>query len=379
MVTLDSEIEAILFDGKSAAPHAVRIELAGDALLLLDTASGAERARWPCAAIRLVDGRIKPESTAPFRLGLLEPGSATLTPARLRLPAEALPFILAAVPALRARRQKVSAMLKAQRYLLAAVLGVMLLVIGFFAAVPLLANAAAQVVPASWEIKLGERLAPAAIQWLTRGAGGVCAHPDGKAALQNLVLRLEAVPPALRMPIKVVVVQSPVLNAFALPGGQILLTSELLKKVYNEQALAGILAHEMGHVGARHNVAGFLRSSAYGVMLGLLLGDVVTGIGLVGGFQYLLDMAFTREFEAEADEAALQRLLAAGFDPAQVAGFFDLLAAREAGKGIPELLSSHPGSEGRAEYFRRHQRGIIPLLPGDWLAIKGICQTVSLK
>ncbi len=381
MLPLNSAIEGILFDGQTAAPQPVRLAVADDSLLLLDVASGAERAHWPCAAIRLVDGLAKAEpgfALPPFRIALVTP-DGRLGPARLRLPPEAASFILAAVPALRARRQPVSTMLKAQRYLLASVLGVLLLLIGFFAAVPLLANAAAQVFPASWEMRLGERLAPAAMQWLTRGNGGVCTHGEGEAALRNLVLRLEAAPPALRMPIKVQVVRSPLVNAFALPGGQILLTSALLADLVNEQELAGILAHEMGHVGARHNVAGFLRSSAYGVMLGLMLGDVVTGIGLVGGFQYLLDTAFTREFEAEADQAALQRLLAAGFDPAQVAGFFDRLAERADDGKLPAILSSHPGSAERAAFFRRHQQGIIPLLPGDWPAIKGICQSVLLK
>ncbi|WP_428247884.1 M48 family metallopeptidase [Ferrovibrio sp.] len=377
---MDREIEGILFDGQTAAPHAVRVVPAGDALLLLDVVSGAERANWPCARIRLVDGSLKAASGAAlpssFRIALVAP-DGRLEPARLRLSAEAAGFILAAVPALQARRQEVSAMLKAQRYLLAGILGVMLLLAGFFAAVPLLANAVAQVVPTSWETRLGERLLPAVIPLLTRGGrGGICTQPEGKEALQRLMLRLEMAPPPMRLPITVTVLRSPMVNAFALPGGQILITSGLLDNVFNEQALAGILAHEMGHVNARHNVAGLLRSSAYGVMLGLLLGDVITGVGLVGGFQHVLDSAFSREFEAEADEAALRRLLAAGFDPAQVAGFFDRLAEHEAVLKLPGFLSTHPGSEGRAAFFRRHQQGVTPLLPGDWQAIRGICKTV---
>ena len=152
------------------------------------------------------------------------------------------------------------------------------------------------------------------------------------------------------------VVDSSVVNAFALPGGYIYLTRGILSYINDEAALAGVTGHEIGHVTARHSVQQISRQQLAGLGLGLgtvffpevrPFGDLLgTGLGL-------LFLKFGRDDEREADRLGVRYSLAEGYDPTEMAEFFSVLK-RLSGeeRDIPAWASTHPDPEEREAKIR---------------------------
>jgi predicted Zn-dependent protease len=146
------------------------------------------------------------------------------------------------------------------------------------------------------------------------------------------------------------------INAFALPGGQIFITAALFKALKNEDQLAGVLGHEIGHVVGRHSNAqmaksGFIQQLFQGI--GLLIG----GDGGAGGMNAaqmvgnMLSMKYGRDDELESDKLAVEYLLAANYKPEEMIGVMEIL--KEAGGGKqPELMSTHPDPGNRIEHIK---------------------------
>jgi predicted Zn-dependent protease len=141
---------------------------------------------------------------------------------------------------------------------------------------------------------------------------------------------------------------SPVVNAFALPGGYIYITRGIMAAMNSEAQLAGVLGHEIGHVTARHTAQQITRSQLAGVGLlaGMILssdvaryGDVLQqGVGL-------MFLKFGRDDENEADELGIRYAVKAGYDPRPIPDTYDMLARlsqRTGGGGLPTWLSTHP-------------------------------------
>jgi predicted Zn-dependent protease len=147
-------------------------------------------------------------------------------------------------------------------------------------------------------------------------------------------------------------------NAFALPGGQIFITSALLKRLKTEDQLAGVLGHEIGHVVGRHSneqmaQQGLWSGVARGV--GLLLSD---GESMGGGMQ-VADMlaqvrlkSYGRDDELESDKLGLRFMAQAGYDPNALIGVMEILAEASGGGGGPEFLSTHPSPQNRIEKIK---------------------------
>lgn len=146
-------------------------------------------------------------------------------------------------------------------------------------------------------------------------------------------------------------------NAFALPGGQIFITSGLLKRLKNEDQLAGVLGHEIGHVVGRH-------SNEQMAQQGLWVG-IARGVGMLlsdgqsmGGMQ-VADMiaqvklkSYGRDDELESDRLGVQFMAQAGYNPEALIGVMEILAEASGGAGGPEFLSTHPNPENRIERIR---------------------------
>ena len=170
------------------------------------------------------------------------------------------------------------------------------------------------------------------------------------------------------------VLDTPMVNAFALPGGYVYVTRGLLSLAGNEAEVAGVLAHEIGHVTARHGTQAILRSLGLEVLFGLMLGEL--GEGLFGGIgASLLSLSYSREAEAEADRVALALLGETGIGTQGLSAFFTRLA-----KGGPELpaalqlLSTHPSHEARARLFANAGGAEGPAMSAsDWAAFKEMC------
>ncbi|MCP4007075.1 MAG: M48 family metalloprotease [bacterium] len=159
------------------------------------------------------------------------------------------------------------------------------------------------------------------------------------------------------------VVESEDLNAFAIPGGAIYVNTGLIQAVDNAAELAGVIAHEIGHVTARHVAQNVRRQRNTG-----FIAQVASmAIAILTGNYYMAnagDMAsrvaaqaylstYSREFEREADLLAVETMRGAGYDPNALITMFETLK-EEAGGGLkpPQLLASHPATTDRMENAR---------------------------
>jgi beta-barrel assembly-enhancing protease len=149
------------------------------------------------------------------------------------------------------------------------------------------------------------------------------------------------------------VVADPSINAFALPGGPMFINTGLLKAVDNEAQLAGVMGHEMSHVILRHGTNQASKQNL--IQLPALLGSQMTGSSMLGqlaqvgiglGANSVL-LKFSRTAESQADLTGVHLMSQAGYDPIQMAAFFEKLSA-QGGQGAPQFLSDHPNPENRS-------------------------------
>jgi len=156
------------------------------------------------------------------------------------------------------------------------------------------------------------------------------------------------------------VVNDPELNAFALPAGHIYIHTAIILEAQNVSELAGVIAHEVGHVARRHVARNYNRQRNTGIVyqvLAVAASIFVGGYAAAGG-QLLGQLAavayvnqFTREAEMEADAFAVEVLPRAGYDPRGLVSFFETLRSHGEAAG-PSFLSSHPATSDRIRYTR---------------------------
>lgn len=140
-------------------------------------------------------------------------------------------------------------------------------------------------------------------------------------------------------------------NAFALPSGQIVLTDEIVELVDNEDALMGILAHELGHLHERHIMRRIIQSSAIGAIATALFGDVSAVLANIP--TVMLDLKYSRDAEREADDYAIAMLKANDIDLSTLTLLFAKLE-KNASDSVP-YLSSHPPASERIKRIRSAQ------------------------
>jgi Zn-dependent protease with chaperone function len=167
------------------------------------------------------------------------------------------------------------------------------------------------------------------------------------------------------------VVVDPQINAYALPGGHILVNTGLIKAVDGAGEVAGVLAHEIGHVEQRHTLRNMVHALGWRALLGVALGNFSDGLwGDMAG--RLGNLSYSRELESEADREGLKILRRAGVTPHGMETFFKKMAA---GKySAPALLSSHPASAERLAALRaasaQEPREDIHPFAIDWERVK---------
>lgn len=133
-------------------------------------------------------------------------------------------------------------------------------------------------------------------------------------------------------------------NAFALPGGTLVVLDELVAEAKDDDEIMAVLAHEIGHVSERHTLRHVLQASAVGVLLAAVLGDVVsaTSYAVAAIPTFLLDARYSRAFEREADAYGFTLLDRAGIDRAHFARFLSRMEAKSGGGSLPGWISTHP-------------------------------------
>ena len=168
---------------------------------------------------------------------------------------------------------------------------------------------------------------------------------------------------------EVTVFQEDSANAFALPGGKIGVHTGLLKVAKNQNQLAAVIGHEIGHVQAQHsNERMSLQYATQSGMqlLGALAGQdtaakqgVMAALGV--GAEYGLALPFSRKHEAEADIIGLQLMAQAGFDPRESVNLWQNMAAANGGNEPPEFMSTHPSNSTRIDGLRARIPEVMPL------------------
>ena len=147
-------------------------------------------------------------------------------------------------------------------------------------------------------------------------------------------------------------------NAFVLPSGQIGVTTGLLKLVQNDDQLAAVIGHEVGHVVARHAAERYSTQSTTGLVLGAVqsrAGDYSQAVGALGGMgaQLGLLLPFSRAHELEADRLGVDYLAAAGYKPSESLALWRLMAQQRQ-TGRPEFTSTHPSDQTRIAALQQY-------------------------
>jgi predicted Zn-dependent protease len=157
------------------------------------------------------------------------------------------------------------------------------------------------------------------------------------------------------------VMDSPVINAFAVPGGYVYLTRGILAYLNSEAELAGIIGHEIGHITARQSAQQYTKAqlAQIGLGLGSLLSQTFSQYaGLAGQGVGLLFLKFSRDNEREADSLGVEYSSKAGYDATDMANFFITLDKMHGGEkgSLPDFLTTHPNPENRVGAVREAAR-----------------------
>ncbi|MCW5748795.1 MAG: M48 family metallopeptidase [Alphaproteobacteria bacterium] len=257
-------------------------------------------------------------------------------------------------------------------------------------AAEMLPNVVAPFVPHAWQRPLGDSVVAS-----MTGDMPKCTGIEGQQALQKLIDRLQQVSTYERR-IDVTVVQNPVVNAFAVPGGRLIVFSGLIDKASGPEEVAGVLAHEVGHVVHHHSMKGLLRAYGFDMLMKLVTGGYSSDVQTLGGAGgVLLALRHSREAEREADHTALELMDKLGMRADGLSTFFGKLlemqnkppqgdkdkqppadptgkprdAAEEMG-----ILSTHPPTLERLEATKRPATGAPAMTEREWKALRTICR-----
>lgn len=371
-------VQGWFFDGQGAARHDVTVTVsAARAQLDIIGATLPAPLIWPLADLRALRDRARKDRLtltlhAPSDYGALH-DAARLTVDDAALIGE----IKRLCPDLNRRDMRPGVGRRLARRGAWAVAAVALML---FFILPRMADTLASLIPIDREVAFGRAVVSQMEQALGAASMGDldCKSPDGLRALAKLTTRLET-GANLQYALEMRVLDHAMVNAFAAPGGQIVILRGLLDAASGPDALAAVLAHEIGHVEARDATRHALRAAGSAGLLSMVLGDVTGGAAAVFLGERVLQASYTRGAEAGADLFALAMLNRADVSSAGMADFFDGLAAMEAGMAaLPAYFSTHPESAGRAERARRNasaQADTQPVLSdAEWQALRAVCQ-----
>lgn len=264
----------------------------------------------------------------------------------------------------RVRRARVS-----RRAWLAIAVGSLLsLLLILWAASDVLVRMAVTHIPVEWERPIGEA---ARGQFLA--GQQVLKEGPAVAALQEITQRLAGSIPHNPYKFEVTVVRSDVVNAFALPGGSVIICTGLLKQAESPDEVAGVLGHELNHVLLRHGLERIVKTLGIVAIVTIVVGDQQGLVGLAKqlGIE-LVTLKFGREQEMEADLNGLRLLHRAKIPADGMIRFFERLS--ESDKLQVEMLSTHPMSAARAERLKAEAaslpKGDAEPFTFDWQAVQ---------
>jgi Zn-dependent protease with chaperone function len=359
------------YDGMTSARRAVAVEAAADGLRL-HNADGSLLAEWPYAELRAMSA---PQSV--LRLARVNsPGLARL---EIRDPALAAEIDDRADTLDRSgatdRRNRT-------RVLAWTVAATVSLVLVALFGLPALVERLTPLIPISLEHKFGAAIDAQVRAMLDTDRSGKpfeCGTAEteraGRAALDKIMDRLQSAA-ALPIPLKTAVVRRSEANAIALPGGHIYVFRGLINKANSPDELAGVLAHEVGHVAHRDGTRSALQSAGISFLFGMLLGDFTGGGVVVIAARTVVQSAYSREVEAAADRYGVDLMTKTGGDARALASILDRIAGAIE-PGSIKILLDHPQTKDRVAAINAMAAGAAPprplLTPSEWTALKRIC------
>ncbi|MGQ0484257.1 MAG: M48 family metallopeptidase [Hyphomicrobiales bacterium] len=355
------QTSASYFDGEIAAERAVSVTMTGDGINL--EGPGFAPQSWDFSSLVAIE---PPYPGRPFRLTrTAQPG------VRLVIHDDAFAAELASrAPHLKGgvnpRRLARNAAWIAAGFAVLAILGYLTL--------QLVPQKIAFLLPDSW----GERMGAKIETELTAGTRP-CTNGDGEAALAALAARLgEGTADMPKVSIRAYDI--PVMNAFAMPGGRIVVTGELIARADAPEELAGVIGHEIGHVYHRHSEAQMVRAAGVQILVSIATGGGGDSISSLAGLAAI--MRYSRAAEAEADDYGLALLAAAQVDPMGFKRFFEKVLQEEGerpggavGK-IQSVFATHPGTAERMKRIGPLPDGVTarPVLSdAEWRALRRVC------
>jgi Zn-dependent protease with chaperone function len=326
---------ATRFDGRSAAGAIVLLRIDGDALVIM---SRSTLERVPLGDVAVAEAFER----APRMLGL--PGGQTLEVAD---PERTFPGALALAG------KRPSWIARIQRAWAAVVLALALLVgLGVWTYVeglPIAARRVADALPPGFDRRMGENLL-ALLDANTFEPSAL--EPERRARIAERFRQAAAIAaPGVEARVEF---RAGEVNAFALPGGIIVVFDELVELAGDDERVLGVLGHELGHVAHRHSTRQLLQALGTGALAGLVWGDfstVAANVPLVLGV-----MRYGRAFEHEADDYAIAFLRANNLSPRPLYEFFVRIQGLDEKRRvdqIPDFLSTHPDADARVERMRR--------------------------
>jgi Zn-dependent protease with chaperone function len=382
----DQDFAGRLSDGLTAASHAVRLRLTDEGLAI--TGSG-DPLSWPYASLTSAEP-IRGNSQDTLLSSSAMPGATLFVEG-----ADFTRALLTHAPQLSTKSLRWS--YAKPGLIVTATVALIAGSVWLFDLTP--ARTIAGWMPDAARVRMGQQV----VQSMTQNKP-ICHTDEGRAALDKLAGRLSAVSGS-REKFNVVVVDWDLLNAFATPGAQIVLTKEIITDAKSPDEVAGVLAHEMGHGLELHPETALVRAIGISAAIELMSGGSSGTLANIGAL--LAQLNYTRIAEREADEHALRILKAAAISPRGLADFFERIAKLEgddavtpptgdakpgetksgkdesaaAEKGIgsyfnSDLLRTHPQSRDRFELIRKQAvyDATPSLSEAEWLALRGICK-----
>lgn len=214
----------------------------------------------------------------------------------------------------------------------------------YFYILPWFSEKVAEQIPVKTEISLGETM-----------FGNMISHYQKNDSLTARVNDfVKEIDFKTNYPIKVTVVHEDDMNAFALPGGNIIVFDKILGKMKSADELAALLAHEVSHVHYRHSLKNIFQSLSGYLIISLLFNDIngITAI-LADNSNMLLNLNYSRNLETEADEKAVEILKANGLNLNGLVQLFTLLGSETSKAATIKLLSTHPLTTERIAYAKK--------------------------
>ncbi len=348
------------YDGKTSKAHIVDVVLSGY-ILHITNVRGEELAAWSLPTLKII------EPPSPPVAGIIS--SDKYPDARLNIEAgKGWNYIKSRIPKNK-RSNRLPTHLGA--FISYSVLAIISLAFLFFMFPRIIGNLA-YLMPEPWENTLGNQVMESMV-----GNDKICVARAGKDAIDRLTQKIQS-----KMQRKIsydirVIDNSYVTNAFAAPGGHIIIYRSIIEEAGSPEEVAGVLAHEMAHVEQYHTTKALIRNMGLGFTLSMIFGDVGT---LESVAQLLSQMSYSREDESAADMRAKEILNAINIDPRGLQDFLIRMSEQEIdldfkGSEYLKYLSSHPDTKERIKSLSRDgkRKYNAAMSYDDWEDLLSIC------